>query len=374
MATRLLKNPTKVLTDCDNIDNVDGQRMATVLCKHIAGYDKRPDNTRVDRVLGVDAQGDVRWTKNIPGGGGSESYTAGNGISISDENVISADTSVVQPKLTAGTNVTISDQNVISAVDTFYQAGTGLNLTAGNTFNVNTDVIQEKLSAGNNVTISSNTISATDTTYNVFTTTEHGLVPKADGSGDNAKFLRGDGTWQPPMTGVTGDASHPNYISVGSDGRLHYSKTKRLFWEFTFTNPSTVLTETDISNGFVELVLPLGTDGLAIMHNGNLVCMKGFDIEMGNSLNGRQMSFYILAHDGTSPRWLMDTGFTTYTESVVNGYGWMAFKAIGLCAGRNTALVDAVLRVPLTTEVAGQTFQIPGRICVSVFGVAETDV
>lgn len=374
MATRLLKNPTKVLTDCDNIDNVDGQRMATVLCKHIAGYDKRPDNTRVDRVLGVDAQGDVRWTKNIPGGGGSESYTAGNGISISDENVISADTSVVQPKLTAGTNVTISDQNVISAVDTFYQAGTGLNLTAGNTFNVNTDVIQEKLSAGNNVTISSNTISATDTTYNVFTTTEHGLVPKADGSGDNAKFLRGDGTWQPPMTGVTGDASHPNYISVGSDGRLHYSKTKRLFWEFTFTNPSTVLTETDISNGFVELVLPLGTDGLAIMHNGNLVCMKGYDIEMGNSLNGRQMSFYILAHDGTSPRWLMDTGFTTYTESVVNGYGWMAFKAIGLCAGRNTALVDAVLRVPLTTEVAGQTFQIPGRICVSVFGVAETDV
>ena len=41
MATRLLKNPTKVLTDCDNIDNVDGQRMATVLGKHIAGYDKK---------------------------------------------------------------------------------------------------------------------------------------------------------------------------------------------------------------------------------------------------------------------------------------------------------------------------------------------
>lgn len=374
MATRLLKNPTKVLTDCDNIDNVDGQRMATVLCKHIAGYDKRPDNTRVDRVLGVDAQGDVRWTKNIPGGGGSESYTAGNGISISDENVISADTSVVQPKLTAGTNVTISDQNVISAVDTFYQAGTGLNLTAGNTFNVNTDVIQEKLSAGNNVTISSNTISATDTTYNVFTTTEHGLVPKADGSGDNAKFLRGDGTWQPPMTGVVGDADHPNYISVGSDGRLHYSKTKRLFWEFTFASPSAVLTATDISNGFVELTFPLGTDGLAIMHNGNLVCMKGYDIEMGNSLNGRQMSFYILAHGDTSPRWLMDTGFETYTESVVNNYDWKAFKAIGLCADRSTALVDAVLRVPLTTEVAGQTFKVPGNVCVSVFGVAETDV
>ena len=166
MATRLLKNPTKVLTDCDNIDNVDGQRMATVLGKHISGYDKKADNTRVDRVLGVDAQGDIRWTKNIPGGGGGESYTAGNGINISDENVISADTSVVQPKLTAGTNVTISDQNVISAVDTFYQAGTGLNLTSGNTFNVNTNVIQEKLYAGANIHIdSTNQISATDTTY-----------------------------------------------------------------------------------------------------------------------------------------------------------------------------------------------------------------
>ena len=176
------------------------------------------------------------------------------------------------------------------------------------------------------------------------------------------------------MTGVTGDANHPNYISVGSDGRLHYSKTKRLFWEFTFASPSAVLTATDISNGFVELTFPLGEDGLGIMYSGNMVCMKGYDIEEGNPLKGRQMSFYILAHDGTSPRWLMDTGFTTYTESVVNGYGWMAFKAIGLCAGRNTALVDAVLRVPLTTEVAGQTFQIPGRICVSVFGVAETDV
>ena len=166
MATRLLKNPTKVLTDCDNIDNVDGQRMATVLGKHIAGYDKKADNTRVDRVLGVDAQGDIRWTKNIPGGGGGESYTAGNGIDISDENVVSVDTSVVQPKLTAGTNVTISDQNVISAVDTFYQAGTGLNLTAGNTFNVDTNTIQGKLTAGSNVSINSqNVISATDTTY-----------------------------------------------------------------------------------------------------------------------------------------------------------------------------------------------------------------
>jgi hypothetical protein len=255
-----------------------------------------------------------------------------------------------QAQLTAGTNITIDSDNVISASG-------GATYTAG--ANINID--------------SNNVISATDTTYEVFTTTENGLAPKADGTGDDTKFLRGDGTWQAPMTGVAGDENHPNYITVDARGNLHYSKTKRLFWEFTFTNPSTVLTETDISNGFVELILPLGSDGLAIMYNGNLVCMKGYDIEMGNSLNGRQLSFYILGHGGTSPRWLMDTGFETYTESVVNNYSWKAFKAIGLCAGRNTSAVDAVLRVPLTTEVAGQTFSIPGYVCVSVFGVARGD-
>lgn len=163
---KTLLNPNHVLSDCDNITDIDGQRMASVLGKHVYGYSKAADNTRVDRVLGVDADGDVRWTKNIPGGGGGETYTAGNGINISDENVISADTSVVQPKLTAGTNVTISNDNVISAVDTFYQAGTGLNLTAGNTFNVDTNTIQKKLYAGANIQIDAyNTISATDTTY-----------------------------------------------------------------------------------------------------------------------------------------------------------------------------------------------------------------
>ena len=44
-------------------------------------------------------------------------YTAGNGININDENVISVDTDIIQEKLTAGDNITIED-NVISATDT----------------------------------------------------------------------------------------------------------------------------------------------------------------------------------------------------------------------------------------------------------------
>ena len=60
--------------------------------------------------------------------GHTEKYSGGNGINISDENVISVDTDVVQEKLTAGENITI-ENNVISATDTTYTAGTGINIT-----------------------------------------------------------------------------------------------------------------------------------------------------------------------------------------------------------------------------------------------------
>lgn len=54
---------------------------------------------------------------------------------------------------------------------------------------------------GSNLTLSSGTLSATDTTYSDFTGADastagvHGLVP-APASGDNTKFLAGDGTWK----------------------------------------------------------------------------------------------------------------------------------------------------------------------------------
>lgn len=83
-----------------------------------------------------------------------------------------------QGALTAGNNITISD-GVISATDTTYSAGT-------------------------NVSISDqNVISATDTTYGVFNTTTDGLVPKANGTGDTDKYLKGDGTWATPPAGPT---------------------------------------------------------------------------------------------------------------------------------------------------------------------------
>lgn len=279
--------------------------------------------------------------------GAQAQLTAGTGISISG-NEISCTVSP-GPTYTAGSNVSI-DGNVISATDTTYTAGANVSIN------------------------SSNVISATDTTYDVFSTSADGLVPKASNTGDTGKFLRGDHTWQYPATGSDGDVNHPNYITQDANGQLHYLRAPRIFWEFTYHNPSIELTPTDISNSYAEFVFVLGTEGLAIAETGNIICVKGYDISMGNVLNGKQMSFYLVNHGGGSPRMLMDTGFETFTESVVNNYDWKAFKAIGLTANRNVSKLDVALRVPLSSSAtAGDTLEIPGYITVTIFGIATND-
>lgn len=66
---KTLLNPNHVLTDCDNIENIDAQRMAAVLGKHLYGF-KRGDERTIVKTLGLDANDDVCWsTSGVPGGG-----------------------------------------------------------------------------------------------------------------------------------------------------------------------------------------------------------------------------------------------------------------------------------------------------------------
>lgn len=110
--------------------------------------------------------------KPLGGGGGGTTYTAGDGINISDD-TISVDTTTIQPKLTAGSNINISD----------------------------------------------NTISSTDTTYSNFTGTDGtaagsaGLVP-APATTDAGKFLKADGTWD--STGGGGDTVYSTKTTSNS--------------------------------------------------------------------------------------------------------------------------------------------------------------
>ena len=94
--------------------------------------------------------------------GGGSTYTAGNGIDITND-TISVDTTVVatqndlsgkQDTLTAGANITITN-NEISATDTVYTAGTNITISANNEISA-TDTTY---TAGNGIDITNDVIS-----------------------------------------------------------------------------------------------------------------------------------------------------------------------------------------------------------------------
>lgn len=125
------------------------------------------------------------------GGGSGSTYTAGDNIQISADNVISA----TDTTYTAGSNVQISSENVISATDTTYTGGTGITIDSSNVISADSQLPSvtssdegkvlkvdsngdwsvgtddnTTYSAGTNITIDSNNqISATDTTYSAGT-------------------------------------------------------------------------------------------------------------------------------------------------------------------------------------------------------------
>lgn len=74
---------------------------------------------------------------------------------------------------------------------------------SADTFTYSARVLQDQLTAGTNIQINGNTISATDTTYNVFdgatysAAGTYGLVP-APARGEVNKVLKGDATWEDP--------------------------------------------------------------------------------------------------------------------------------------------------------------------------------
>lgn len=75
-----------------------------------------------------------QWYEKTATGGGGSSYTAGDGIDITD-NTISVDTETIQEKLTAGTGIDITD-NTISATG---GGGGGINSVTRADYNYPTD-------------------------------------------------------------------------------------------------------------------------------------------------------------------------------------------------------------------------------------------
>ena len=113
-------------------------------------------------------------------------------------------------------------------MDTVPGSGSGNAITSGAVYTALSGK-QNSLSAGSNITISGDTISATDTTYSDFTGATSiaggaaGLVP-APSTGDEVKFLKGDGTWGTVVTGVawgdiTGTLANQTDLSTALSGK-----------------------------------------------------------------------------------------------------------------------------------------------------------
>ena len=140
--------------------------------------------------INLDSDGNISVNTNVV----QEKLTAGQNIDIDSDGVISAelpqeeevdfeeiDLDDYQTKLTAGQNITIDSDGVISASGggSTYTAGNGINIT-NDEISIDTDVVQEKLTAGQNIEIDSDgVISAAGGASNVFVA-EVGTTPYDD--------------------------------------------------------------------------------------------------------------------------------------------------------------------------------------------------
>jgi hypothetical protein len=122
--------------------------------------------------------------------------------------------------------VSLVDENKIAHVDDAVKVS---DVKYGNTSLVSNkiaqlDSLQKKLTAGDNVHISNdNVISATDTKYNDFDGSAHGLVPKPTGA-SSGRYLKEDGTWEVPSGGggnTYGGNATPD-ASIGTEGDYYY--------------------------------------------------------------------------------------------------------------------------------------------------------
>lgn len=158
-----------------------------------------------------------------------------------------------QGALTAGPNIDILG-NIISTEKAVLNAGT--NVSVNSVLDPQTRVITY-------------TVSATNTTYDVFSTSSNGLVPA---SGENTgKFLRGDGTWQEAGSNYnfgTGLTVSGNDISVTTPVPTpgNYDAGKKLVagyggsvsWvddthKWSMSIPNHEVTADDITNGYVDI-------------------------------------------------------------------------------------------------------------------------
>ena len=180
---------------------------------------------------------------------------------------------------------------------------------------------QGALTAGSNITIAGDTISATDTTYGVFSTSADGLVPKASGTGDTSKFLKGDGTWEAvPQSGSVvkkidygeSSASTVSTLLIDSDDPENYSAIKAdgSIKGYLVQGPYKTLVDSGINggSGVGDASTPIYVDTDGTFKAGNAVVNGGkhshtaelyhhhYDSDYGDVYHVRNVANYCINH------------------------------------------------------------------------------
>lgn len=202
-----------------------------------------------------------------------------------------------------------------------------------------TSTIQLQMSAGANVQITGNTISATDTTYSNFVGTDGvdagaaGLVP-APATTDAGKFLKADGTWDTAGSSIT------LYTTYGSaeDGAMTQKATTGLV--YTAADPKKINIGDNGATG--------GTNSIIIgSEDSGTITGAADQIIIGhNATDGGQADTIIIGH-GSGPTGSTSGGSSisignvakAYSNSVAIGHSSTALDtsvAIGQSSGSST--------------------------------------
>lgn len=212
------------------------------------------------------------------GGGGGSSYTAGDGIDITN-NEISVDTTTIQPKLTAGTNITIDEDNVISAEG----GGATVVQTTGQS---TTDVMSQK--------------AVTDMVF------AGGLTGKVQ-IGAGASVSAG-GNSSAIAIGTTASATGLNNTAIGTSATASNSYSLAVGWNSTASNNNAV--------ALGRKATASGQNSIAIGWNATATQQGQFDISLGtNQTAGYNSSNYRLLTGLYDPQNAHDAATKGYVDT-----------------------------------------------------------
>ncbi len=144
----------------------------------------------------------------------------------------------------------------------------------------------------------------TDTTYDVFDTTNDGLVPAADGSGETGKFLKGDGSWADPdnTTYTFADGSNGSFtVTPSTNGTAGTAQT------VSIGKPATAGTADKVAH---SLTITVGDGGTGTGATGSTTEFDGDTADASISITPTTVGAANKVHTHTSDEVTIGAGYS----------------------------------------------------------------